>query len=86
MTILGISEEIFSKYLSTVSIHNPELLIRTSGEYSVSNFLFWENAYTELYLTETLWPDFEKEEFYKALLDYQNREKRYGKTSEQLTN
>ena len=55
---------------------DPELLIRTSGEYRVSNFLLWEIAYTELYFTETLWPDFDKEEFYKALLDYQNREKR----------
>jgi len=86
LSILDISEEVFSKYLSTADIPDPELLIRTSGEYRLSNFLLWEIAYTELYFTKTLWPDFDKEEFYKALLDYQNREKRYGKTGEQLTN
>lgn len=85
LSILDMSEEIFSKYLSTANIPNPELLIRTSGEYRVSNFLLWEIAYTELYFTKTLWPDFNKEEFYKAILDYQKREKRYGRTSEQLT-
>lgn len=85
LSILDISEEIFSKYLSTANIPNPELLIRTSGEYRVSNFLLWEIAHTELYFTKTLWPDFDKEEFYRAILDYQKREKRYGRTSEQLT-
>lgn len=76
-SVSDISEEIFSKYLSTANIPDPELLIRTSGEYRISNFLLWEIAYTELYFTETYWPDFDKEEFYKAILDYQNREKRY---------
>ncbi len=85
MKISDISEEIFSTYLSTANIPDPDLLIRTSGEYRISNFLLWKTAYTELYFTETLWPDFDKEEFYKALIEYQNREKRYGKTSEQLT-
>jgi len=85
LSISDISEEIFCKYLSTAIIPNPELLIRTSGEYRISNFLLWEIAYTELYFTETLWPDFDKDEFYKAVLDYKNREKRYGRTSEQTT-
>lgn len=84
LKIQDISEEIFSTYLSTANIPDPELLIRTSGEYRISNFLLWETASTELYFTETLWPDFDKEEFFKALFDYQNREKRCGKTSEQL--
>lgn len=85
LSTTDMSEEIFSKYLSTADIPDPELFIRTSGEYRVSNFLLWEIAYTELYFTKTLWPDFDKEEFYKAIVDYQNREKRYGKISEQLT-
>lgn len=80
-----ITTEAFGKYLSTANFPDPELLIRTSGEYRISNFLLWEIAYSELYFTETLWPDFNKEEFYKAILDYQKREKRYGKTSEQVT-
>jgi len=73
LSITDMSEEIFSKYLSTADIPDPELLIRTGGEYRVSNFLLWEIAYTELYFTKTLWPDFDKEEFYKAIVDYQNR-------------
>lgn len=76
LSVTDITEEIFSKYLSTADMPDPELFIRTSGEYRVSNFLLWEIAYTELYFTETYWPDFDKEEFYKAILDYQNREKR----------
>jgi undecaprenyl diphosphate synthase len=59
-------------------------MIRTSGELRISNFLLWQLAYTELYFTETLWPDFSKEEFYKAIVDFQKRERRFGKTSEQL--
>lgn len=85
LSVSDVTEEIFSKYLSTVNMPYPELLIRTSGEYRISNFLLWEIAYTELYFTETLWPDFDKEEFYKAILDYQNRERRFGKISEQIT-
>ena len=62
----------------------PELMIRTSGENRISNFLLWQLAYAELYFTDKLWPDFRKEDFYEAIVDYQNRERRFGKTSEQL--
>ena len=79
-----ISASNISSALTTVSIPDPELLIRTSGEYRISNFLLWQIAYSELYFTQTLWPDFSKEEFYKAILDYQNRERRFGLTSEQI--
>ncbi|MFQ5840998.1 MAG: isoprenyl transferase [Thermodesulfobacteriota bacterium] len=79
-----ISEEILSNYLSTKDIPDPDLLIRTSGEYRISNFLLWQMAYTEIYVTETLWPDFGKEDLIKALLNYQSRERRFGLTSEQL--
>lgn len=79
-----ISEETLSNYLSTKDIPDPDLLIRTSGEYRISNFLLWEMAYTEIYVTETLWPEFEKEDLIKALLNYQSRERRFGLTSEQL--
>ena len=81
-----INEDLISSYLSTADYPDPELLIRTSGENRVSNFLMWQMAYTELYFTETLWPDFKKEHFYKAILDYQSRERRFGKTSEQIIN
>lgn len=74
----------FERYLQTSGIPDPELLIRTSGEYRISNFLLYQLAYTELYFTSKLWPDFRAEDFYEALLDYQNRERRFGKTSEQL--
>ena len=74
----------FSNELTTRGIPDPELLIRTSGENRISNFLLWQIAYSELYFTELFWPDFDKEELYKALLNYQNRERRFGKTSEQL--
>jgi len=63
---------------------DPELMIRTSGELRISNFLLWQLAYTELYFTEVLWPDYRKEDFYEALLDYQRRERRFGKTSQQI--
>ena len=76
--------EKFSTYLNTKNIPDPELLIRTSGEFRVSNFLLWQIAYTELHFTAKLWPDFRKEDFYDAIVDYQNRERRFGKTSEQL--
>jgi undecaprenyl diphosphate synthase len=79
-----ITEETIKAALSTASIPDPELMIRTSGEMRISNFLLWELAYAELYITETLWPDFKKEDLYKAVLDYQKRERRFGKTSEQL--
>jgi undecaprenyl diphosphate synthase len=79
-----ITAESFSTFLTTSAIPDPELLIRTSGEFRVSNFLLWQIAYTELYFTPTLWPDFSKEEFYKAILEYQSRERRFGMTSSQI--
>lgn len=81
-----INDRIFSAHLTTHDIPDPELLIRTSGEYRISNFLLWQIAYTELYFTETLWPDFRKEHLYEAILDYQQRERRFGKISEQIKN
>jgi undecaprenyl diphosphate synthase len=74
----------FSQYLWTRGIPDPDLLIRTSGEFRISNFLLWQIAYTELYVTETLWPDFDRKELLKAITDYQSRERRFGLTSEQL--
>lgn len=79
-----INNEMFSNYLSTTGIPDPELLIRTSGEYRISNFLLWQIAYSELFFTEKLWPDFRKEDLFEAVFDFQNRERRFGKTSEQL--
>lgn len=79
-----INEELFSSLLSTSNFPNPELLIRTSGETRISNFLLWELAYTELYFTTKNWPEFTKEDLYAAILDFQTRERRFGKTSEQL--
>ena len=79
-----INEKVFENYLQTSGIPDPELLIRTSGELRISNFLLWQIAYTELYITQTLWPDFRKEHLYEAILSYQQRERRFGKTSEQL--
>jgi undecaprenyl diphosphate synthase len=82
---LSITEKDFEKYLTTYGIPDPELLIRTSGELRISNFLLWQVAYTEFYFTEILWPDFGKEDFYNAIIDFQKRERRYGKTSEQVS-
>lgn len=79
-----IDEHAVSTFLTTSDIPDPELMIRTSGEKRISNFLLWQLAYTELYFTEKLWPDFGKEDFYKAVADFQKRERRYGKTSEQI--
>jgi undecaprenyl diphosphate synthase len=79
-----INERLFENYLQTSGIPDPELLIRTSGELRVSNFLLWQIAYTELYITPTLWPDFRKDHLYEAIWSYQQRERRFGKTSEQL--
>jgi len=84
ISLLDISAELLRNYLSTANIPDPELLIRTGGEYRISNFLLWELAYTEFYFTRTLWPDFDKEEFREAIIEYQSREKRFGKTSEQV--
>jgi undecaprenyl diphosphate synthase len=79
-----ITENTVIENLETSAIPDPELMIRTSGEKRISNFLLWQLAYTELYFTEKLWPDFGKEDFYKAIADFQKRERRYGKTSEQI--
>jgi undecaprenyl diphosphate synthase len=80
----AINEGDFEKFLTTYGIPDPELMIRTSGELRISNFLLWQLAYTELYFTEKLWPDFGKEDFYTAIIDFQKRERRFGKTSEQV--
>ena len=80
-----ITEQIFSNYLFTKDLPDPDLLIRTSGEMRLSNFLLWQTAYTEIYVTEILWPDFKREDMVRALINYQNRERRFGRTSEQLT-
>jgi undecaprenyl diphosphate synthase len=79
-----IDDNAFQDTLCTAAFPDPELMIRTSGEYRISNFLLYQLAYAELYFTDTLWPDFRKENLYDALFDYQNRERRFGKTSEQL--
>ena len=79
-----ISQELFSSKLTTHNIPDPELLIRTSGENRISNFLLWQIAYAELYFTPVLWPDFRREHLYEAIYDFQHRERRFGKTSEQL--
>jgi len=79
-----VNESSFSDYLFTKGIPDPDLLIRTSGEMRLSNFLLWQMAYTEIYVTEILWPDFKREDMIRALIDYQNRERRFGLTSEQL--
>jgi undecaprenyl diphosphate synthase len=80
----SIDENIFSSYLYTNNCPDPDLLIRTSGELRISNFLLWQSAYTEMYLTDTYWPSFRENELFQAILDFQNRERRFGKTSEQL--
>ena len=80
-----VNEEMFSQYLTTKGVPNPELLIRTSGEQRISNFLLWQIAYSELYFTDKFWPEFSKEDLFKAILEFQNRERRFGKTTEQIT-
>ena len=84
INIEQIDEKCFSNFLSTNDMPDPELLIRTSGEERISNFLLWQLAYSEFYFTEKFWPDFGKEDLYEAIVNYQNRERRFGKTSEQL--
>ncbi|MBQ2541346.1 MAG: isoprenyl transferase [Paludibacteraceae bacterium] len=79
-----VNEQLVSSLMTTDGMPDPDLLIRTSGELRISNFLLWQLAYSELYFTDCLWPDFTPEELYKAILDYQNRERRFGKTSEQV--
>jgi len=79
-----VNEQFVSSLMTTRDMPDPDLLIRTSGEYRISNFLLWQLAYSELYFTDCLWPEFTKEELYKAIVDYQKRERRFGKTSEQV--
>lgn len=79
-----ITQETISCHLNTKKYPDPDLLIRTSGEYRISNYLLWQIAYSELYFTNTLWPEFDKESFYEAIIDFQSRERRFGKTSEQV--
>lgn len=84
INIDDINEEMISDSLATKGIPDPDLLIRTSGEQRISNFLMWQLSYSELYFTEVPWPEFKKEQFFEAIYKYQNRERRFGKTSEQL--
>ncbi|MCK5845905.1 MAG: isoprenyl transferase [Bacteroidales bacterium] len=84
LTETDFTEEVFSNELYTSDIPDPELMIRTSGELRISNFLMWQLAYAELYFTDKLWPDIRKNDFYEAIYDFQNRERRFGKTSDQL--
>jgi undecaprenyl diphosphate synthase len=79
-----INEDIFSRYLFTAGVPDPDLLIRTSGELRISNFLLWQMAYTEIYVTNILWPDFSKKDLINAIADYQSRERRFGLTQKQL--
>ena len=85
LNVDDITEKQIEQYLCTKHIPDPELMIRTSGEHRISNFLLWQLAYAEFYFTDKLWPDFRKDDLYEAILNYQNRERRFGKTSEQLT-
>jgi undecaprenyl diphosphate synthase len=85
LSVDKIDENTLSTYLNTKQFPDPELMIRTSGEQRISNFLLWQLAYSELYFTETLWPDFREDDFFKAIISYQQRERRFGKTSEQIT-
>jgi len=83
---MDITYDLFSHHLATADMPDPELMIRTSGEYRISNFLLWQLAYAEMHFTDTLWPDFRREDLYKAIVDYQKRERRFGKISEQVIN
>lgn len=85
LSIKEIDEKTLNNHLYTFNLPEVDLMIRTSGEHRISNFLLWQMAYAELYFTDILWPDFRKEHFYDAIIDYQNRERRFGKTSEQIT-
>jgi undecaprenyl diphosphate synthase len=85
VSINNIDQQLIESNLNTKRFPDPELMIRTSGEHRISNFLLWQLAYAEFYFTDVLWPDFRKNEFFEAIIAYQNRERRFGKTSEQLT-
>ncbi|MCQ2360650.1 MAG: isoprenyl transferase [Paludibacteraceae bacterium] len=80
----SINDSVVASYMTTKAMPDPEILIRTSGEYRISNFLLWQIAYTELYFTPVMWPDFTKEDFFKIIADFQTRERRFGKTGEQI--
>lgn len=84
LLVEDINEEVVASFMTTAQMPDPDLLIRTSGEYRISNFLLWQLAYAEMYFTSCLWPEFTEEEFYQAIIDYQHRERRFGKTSEQV--
>ena len=84
LSVKEIDENIINNHLYTFNLPEVDLMIRTSGEQRISNFLLWQMAYAELYFTDVLWPDFRKEHFYDAIIEYQNRERRFGKTSEQI--
>ena len=84
LTVEEIDENILNNHLYTFTLPDVDLMIRTSGEKRISNFLLWQIAYAELHFTDVLWPDFSKDDFYNAILEYQNRERRYGKTSDQI--
>jgi undecaprenyl diphosphate synthase len=86
LDVEAIDEKVISESLNTGNLPEPELLIRTSGEYRISNFMLWELAYGEFYFTDVYWPEFDQEALYKAIIDYQKRERRFGKTSEQVKN
>ena len=86
LNIEEIGQDTLQRFLCTSNFPDPELMIRTSGEFRISNFLLYQLAYAELYFTNVRWPDFRKENLYEAILDYQNRERRFGKTSEQVSN
>ena len=79
-----VTKDLFSRYLDTAGLPDPDLLIRTSGEYRISNFLLWQSAYTEFYYTDVLWPDFNRDELFRAITEYQRRERRFGLTSDQI--
>lgn len=81
-----ITEDIFSSYLQTSNLPDPDLIIRTSGEMRLSNFLLWESAYSEIYITDKFWPEFRREDLYKAIINYSKRERRFGKISDQVRN
>ena len=79
-----IDEELVSRYMSTAFMPDPDLLIRTGGELRISNYLLWQIAYSELYFCDTYWPDFDNEDLHKAILNYQTRQRRFGKTEKQI--
>ena len=85
LSIEEITDDLFSSNLATKNIPDPDLLIRTAGDYRISNYLLWQIAYSELYFTQTFWPDFSKDDFCAAVIEYQSRERRFGKTSEQVS-